>query len=264
MSRDSTTRKTLLIALSVCLVCSLLVSTTAVSLKSLQKKNEKQEELKNIIIVADLYSDTTEVLKIYEQYICPEIVNLETGEFIPETAYNDTLNPDNFEVKTFSRYQRYSQSIPADQDIAGINRRPTHMMVYKVIRRGDLRQIILPVHGKGLWSTMYGFIALGEDLQTVTGLTFYEHGETPGLGGEIGNPDWQAKWEGKKIYGPDHQVRLTVIKGQVASGDPQARYKVDGISGATLTTNGVDRLVKYWLGENGYGPFLKKLAAQEG
>lgn len=109
---------------------------------------------------------------------------------------------------------------------------------------------------------LYGFLALDKDLRKVTGITFYEQGETAGLGGEIVNPRWQAKWKGKEVFGESGDVKLTVVKGPVNAGTPDAKHQIDGIAGATITTRGVDQLVKFWLGENGYGPFLKTLAAQ--
>jgi Na+-transporting NADH:ubiquinone oxidoreductase subunit C len=138
------------------------------------------------------------------------------------------------------------------------------MEVYLVEEQGALQQVILPVYGKGLWSTMYGFIALGPDLSTVRGFGFYQHGETPGLGGEIENRSWLAKWPGKVVYDEKGAVKLRVIKGEVDAAAADARYKVDGLSGATLTARGVSNLLAYWLGENGYQPFLHQLRKRTG
>ena len=131
------------------------------------------------------------------------------------------------------------------------------------MRDGEqLQQLILPVHGKGLWSTMYGFVSLASDLTTVRGFSFYEHGETPGLGGEIDNPNWKQQWQGKRIYGENGELRIEVVKGTVDKNDPNAVFKADGLAGSTLTARGVDNLLKYWLGEDGYQPFLERLAKQ--
>ena len=119
--------------------------------------------------------------------------------------------------------------------------------------------MILPIYGQGLWSTLYGFIAFDKDLKTVAGLTFYEHGETPGLGGEIDNPRWKAGWKGEQAFDDDWKVRIEVLKGSVDRTRPESRYQIDGLSGATLTARGVGRLARYWLGDDGYGPFLEKL-----
>jgi len=122
-----------------------------------------------------------------------------------------------------------------------------------------LEKIILPVYGKGVWSTMYGFIALNNDLTTVEGFSFYEHGETPGLGGEVDNPAWRRSWVGKKAFDDRGKVAIEVLKGAVDPLSPEAVHQIDGLSGASLTTRGVDKLVRYWLGEHGYGPYLGKL-----
>ncbi|MFC1513363.1 NADH:ubiquinone reductase (Na(+)-transporting) subunit C, partial [Thermodesulfobacteriota bacterium] len=125
-------------------------------------------------------------------------------------------------------------------------------------------QVILPVRGKGLWSTMYGYVALSRDLNTINGVTFYQHGETPGLGGEIENANWQGAWRGKKIYTPAGQAAFQVVKGKVQDGTAMADYQVDGISGATLTMKGVSNLMQFWFGEHGFKPFLERFQAQGG
>lgn len=136
--------------------------------------------------------------------------------------------------------------------------------MYLVEKEGQLDSIILPVHGYGLWSTLYGFLALEGDLNTVVGLGFYSHAETPGLGGEVDNPQWKALWPGKKIYEEGSwSPEIRLIKGNVDPTSSSAPYQIDGLSGATLTSNGVTHLVQFWMGENGYAPFLKNLKAGE-
>jgi Na+-transporting NADH:ubiquinone oxidoreductase subunit C len=150
-------------------------------------------------------------------------------------------------------------------------------MIYNVYQDNKLDRVIFPVEGKGLWSTMKGFLALSKDKQTIEGLTFYSHGETPGLGGEIDNPDWKKQWVGKKAFdnatnigGSIDVVKVKVLKGKVKSpqtaddcvnGDKKdGCYQVDGLSGATLTSNGVNYLVQFWLSDMGYGNYIKKMA----
>ena len=128
--------------------------------------------------------------------------------------------------------------------------------------RGELDKIILPIRGYGLWSTLYGFMALESDGNTIAGLGFYEHGETPGLGGEVDNPRWKSIWPGKLVY-QGNDVAIEVLKGAVRADSDQAQWQVDGLSGATLTTKGVDNLVKYWLGEQGFKPLLDNLRQGE-
>ena len=239
MSRDST-RKVLTVAFLVCLVCSILVSVAAIGLKDRQTQNQEVEKRRNILQIARLYDPAKSVDEQFKK-VSSRIVDLASGQFV---AASDAG----------SRYV-----IPPAEDLAGIKVRPRSMEVYLVEEDGTLQQVILPVYGKGLWSTMYGFIALAPDLTTISGFGFYQHGETPGLGGEIENRDWLAKWPGKIVYNEQGEVKLKVIKGEVDAASIEAPYQIDGISGATLTARGVSHLIAYWLGENGYKPFLAGL-----
>lgn len=153
----------------------------------------------------------------------------------------------------------FDQLNPAE-DIAKLVTREKYAKVFLVNdEAGNLSRVILPVRGKGLWSTMSGFIALDKDFNTVLGFGFYSHAETPGLGGEVDNPKWKSIWLGKKIYSESGEVKVSVIKGHVDAGTSDAEYKVDGLAGATLTSNGVNNLVKYWMGDDGFKPFLTNL-----
>ena len=258
MPHESTSR-TLIIALGVCLVCSILVSTAAVSLHGKQETNKKVEKLKNILVAGDLLTDESNVEETFKEKVQTQIINLAAGQVVPKDKYTDELNPDAFDIKTMASDPEYGQAIPAKEDIAKIKRMPKFMPVYEVRKNNQVQKVILPIYGKGLWSTMYGFIALGKDLRTVEGFTFYEHGETPGLGGEVDNPRWKALWKGKLAYDENGNVAIKVIKGKVDKSSPNARSEVDGLSGATLTTRGVNNLVRFWLGADGYSSFLKKL-----
>ena len=178
---------------------------------------------------------------------------------MPESQYTDVLNIEEFDIKTLANNPKYGRTIPDDRDRAGIKTMPKYMPAYLVKEGGTTRSVILQIYGKGVWSTMYGFLALENDLKTVKCITFYEHGEIPGLGGEIENPRWQQNWKGKKAFDELWNVKIHVIKGQVDTTRPEAKYQVDGISGATLTARGVDHLVQFWLGDDGYGPFLQQM-----
>ena len=254
MSKDSTAH-VLIVAFLLCIVCSVLVSAAAVGLSDLQERNKTLEKRKNILQAAGLYRADE---PINDQFATIEgrIVDLQTGTF------STRFDPATFDSRAASRDPETSYRIPAAQDQAGIKSRSRYQDVYLVTQGNNLEQLILPVHGKGLWSTMYGFIALASDLNTVNGFAFYEHGETPGLGGEIDNPEWKEQWQGKQIYGPQGKVRINVIKGTVAPDADNAKFKADGLAGATLTARGVENLLHYWLGENGYKPFLVHLKEQ--
>lgn len=248
MSRDSTF-KLLGVAFCLCLVCSILVSAAAVGLKGRQESNKKIEKRRNILQIANLYEPGKSVEEQFKK-VQVRIIDLEKGRF------TDAIDPATAAAEVGGESLH---KISAGKDIAGIQSRSRFIEAYLVADGGQLRQLILPVYGKGLWSTMYGFIALGPDLSTITGFGFYEHGETPGLGGEIDNPVWRGKWPGKMVYDQDGTLRITVVKGVVDTKTPDARHKVDGISGATLTARGVSNLLGYWLGENGYQPFLQNM-----
>ena len=258
MSGDST-KKTIAVAVSLCLVCSVLVSSAAVALNSMQEDNKKLDKLKNILIAGDLYENDATIKDVYKEKVDGELVELKTGEVVPKEKYNNKLNVDEFNIVNMSGDPEYGEKIPVDEDIAGIKSKPKFMPVYEVKNDGKVEKYIFPVYGKGLWSTLYGFLAIDKDLETVRGITFYQHGETPGLGGEIDNPKWKSLWNGKKVYGENDEIKITVIKGKVDASNPNADYLIDGLSGATLTTRGVDNLVKYWLGEHGYGSFIANL-----
>ncbi len=249
---------TILFAGVICVVCSVAVSTAAVSLKPLQVKNQILDQRLNVLAAAHLREEgqrlsAAQVDEIFQTRVRPVVVDLETGEptDMDPAAYNldDTmLNPDT--------------SRPAPPNPAQVQRMPRYGLVYEILGEdGDVDLVVLPVRGKGLWSTLYGFLAVGQDFNTVEGITFYQHGETPGLGGEIDNPMWKARWSGRRIYGDDGQVRLQVIKGSAGS-PAEDPYRVDGISGATITGRGVSDMIGLWLSEFGYKNYLQKLREQ--
>ena len=258
MSADST-KKTLVVAVSLCLVCSVLVSSAAVALSSIQEENKKLDKLKNILIAGDLYKDDASIKETYKEKVDGVLIELKSGEIVPEEKFNDKLNVDNFSIENMSGDAEYGTSIPSSEDIAGIKKKPKFMPVYEVKNNEEVEKYIFPIYGKGLWSTLYGFIAIDKDLKTIRGITFYQHGETPGLGGEVDNPKWKAQWNGKKAFDENNNVKISVIKGIVDVSNPNKDYLVDGLSGSTLTTRGVDNLVNYWLSSNGYGAFIEKL-----
>ena len=254
---NDTVQKTLIVTISLCLVCSILVSSAAVFLKPIQEKNKVLDMKKNILSAAGLYEQGKDINEQFSR-IKAAIVNLETGDF------DKSVDADTFNQKDAAKTPGSNYNIPGDKDLAGIKVRAKLAKIYLVMKEEQISQVILPVHGKGLWSTMYGFLALEADANTVKGITFYSHGETPGLGGEIDNRKWQAQWSGKEVFS-DGKVDFKVIKGNVDPDSPKAKHEVDGLSGATITSDGVTNLVRYWLSDDGFGPFLKNFReAQKG
>ncbi len=255
MSRDSKA-KVLTVALLLCLACSVLVSAAAVGLRERQERNKIEEKRKNILQAAGLYQQGEPIAEQFDR-IEARILDLQTDEL------TEQFDPAGFDSRVLARDPQTNRKIPDPQDLASIKVRSRYKDIYLVKEAGQLQQLVLPVHGKGLWSTMYGFVSLAADFNTIEGFAFYEHGETPGLGGEIDNPAWKAQWQGKKIYGEDGQVRIRVLKGSVDRNAPDAEYKADGLAGSTLTARGVENLLHYWMGEDGYRPFLTKLKEGE-
>ena len=251
----SSTKQTIGITLGVCLVCSVLVSVAAVTLKPIQQKNAETDKLKNILMAAGLLGENTNIEKTYEKNIHPVLIDLSSGKEV-QNPPNPSLAPDQYDLKAVAKDPLTNRSINPDEDWAHIREMPKIVLVYQVIKNDSVDQWILPVYGKGLWSTMYGLLALDRDLRTVRGFTFYEHGETPGLGGEVDNPAWKRQWIGKKISDGSGALRIQVIKAKVSADDPDAAYKIDGLSGSTLTTRGVNNLIQFWLGEEGYATFM--------
>ncbi len=250
------------VALAVCVVCSVVVSGAAVSLRAAQEKNRAIDRQRNMLAAAGLLparASRDEVVAAAAR-VEPRLVDLNTGRFAaPGPGVPDA---EKYEALQATRDPALSQPLDAKEDIAGIRRRESYALVYLVEEEGQLKRIILPVRGYGLWSTLHGFLALEGDGNTVAGLGFYAHGETPGLGGEVDNPRWKALWRGKKLYSPSgygREVALAVTKGPASVSGPDARHQVDGLSGATLTSRGVSRLLEYWLGSEGFGPFLVNL-----
>jgi len=259
---SSSFKNTLLVAFGVCFVASILVSTAAVELKPIQETNKKLDLLTNILVVGDIYKEGIDIDKAYKDNISPQIIELKTGNILSKDKFDKIMNLEDFDILTAANSNVWGKEIPANEDIAKIKRMPKDMIVYRVMDKDKVDKYILPIYGKGLWSTMFAFISLDKDLHTIEGISFYDQGETPGLGGEVENPKWKKLWVGKQAYDMKGNVKIRVIKRKVDKNSPNAKYEVDGLSGATLTTRGVNNLVRFWFGDDGYGPFIKKLRGE--
>jgi len=250
-------KNTLIVAFAVCLVCSVIVSVPAVKLRPLQKANQQLEIKKNILAAAGLLKDGP---SIDEQFavINTQLVDLKTGRFSTD------LDLASYNQRKASKDPKHSTALSREQDIASIKRLENYSKVYMVKNGGELKTLILPIRGYGLWSTLRGFVAVNKDLNTIAGLGFYEHAETPGLGGEVDNPKWKQQWLGKKLFDEAGALQIAVKKGSV---DPsialEKAHQVDGLSGATLTSTGVTNLIRFWMGKDGFAPFLSHLKAGE-
>ena len=253
---NDSTQKTLLVTVIMCLLCSIIVSSAAVFLRPTQAANAALDRKRNIVQVAGLLEDGGNIEAAFSN-VESRIVNLDTGEF------SDQFNGVEYDQYAAASDPNLSVALDKQDDIAGIGRRAQFAEVYLIGGSEHYKQIVLPIHGLGLWSTLYGFVSLDRDLTTVSGLKFYNHAETPGLGGEVDNPAWQAKWKGKLAFDDAGNVRIEVVKGSVVQGNRNAAWQVDGLAGATLTSRGVSQLLRFWLDEQGFGPFLQKLRQRE-
>lgn len=247
-SNNDSIKKTLFVVIALSLVCSIIVSTAAVVLKPKQQANAVLDQQTKILEVAgiDLAGD---VPALYAENIEPRLVDFATGDFVDGDAAA-------YDQRKAAKDPAQSIKLSAEEDVAKILRRANTGTVYLVKSGEETTKVIIPVHGNGLWSMMYAFVAVETDGNTVSGITYYEQGETPGLGGEVENPTWRAQFVGKKLFDENHKPAIQVVKGGAPQG---SEHGVDGLSGATLTSVGVQHTFDFWLGEMGFGPFLAKV-----
>ncbi|WP_230655676.1 Na(+)-translocating NADH-quinone reductase subunit C [Psychrobacter sp. I-STPA10] len=262
-SKKNSNLTTIGVALVLCLVCSVLVSAVAVGLKSKQQENSRLDRNKNILMAAGLFDPETDDPAVVEEEFAnfeTKLVDLETGEFATDEALSADGITDVTAYDTSQAAKNKALSIDlGDDDPAGIGSKPKYAKVY--VLNGDSGKpelVVLPVYGYGLWGTIYGFLTIEGDLNTIKGISFYSHKETPGLGARIEEPKWRAQWDGIKAYNDQGEVATGVTK----SGNPKENW-VDGISGATLTSRGVSNFIQFWLGDQGYKPFLDHLRSKE-
>ena len=260
----SNNAKTIRVALTLCLVCSVLVSAVAVGLKPAQVENARLDRNKNILVAADMYNaesdtadDVAERFKDFEV----KIIDLNKGNYVDDDALKAAGIPDRnaYDATQATKNKALSDDL-GDNDPASIGRKPKYAKVYvKKDDAGKPEMVVLPIQGYGLWGTIYGFLTLESDMNTIKGISFYEHKETPGLGARIEEPKWRAMWTGIHSYDENGDVATGVTK----AGNPKDNW-VDGISGATLTSRGVSNMIQFWLGEQGYKPYLDLLREQNG
>jgi Na+-transporting NADH:ubiquinone oxidoreductase subunit C len=242
----------------VCLVCSIFVAGAAVLLKDKQEANAVLDRQTKILVVAGILAEDAkvkpaEVDRLYTTHIRGRVVDLATGEV------DAKADPASFDMVAILADDATSiAATPEEIGITGLTRLPKKALVFEVTFGESVEMVVLPIQGKGLWSTLYGYLAIDSNGNTIRGITFYKHGETPGLGGEVDNPSWKAVWSGRKAYNEKGEPAIEVIKGK-APGAAVAPNKVDGLSGSTITSNGVTKFTRFWLGAKAYGPFLARL-----
>lgn len=256
-SKKDSFGRTLFVVIGLCLICSIFVSTAAVVLKPIQQENKLLDKQKYILEAANLLNakdgvvTKEQILETYNKYVEAKVVSLASGDFV------SAMDGNTFDMDKAARDPK-SSFVPKN-DIASVKRVANDAVVYLVHdEQGKLTSVILPIKGYGLWSTMYAFLALDPDMNTIQNLVYYDFsgsGETPGLGGEVQNPKWIAKWHGKKLFNEQGKLAITVTKNPAVA---QTEYGVDALSGATLTSNGVQYSLEFWLGKEGFGKFIDK------
>jgi len=249
----------LLIVVIVAFVCSVLVSVATVGLRPIQERNALIERSRNIVALSGLVDSgqrlSGEDVLAALQRMDVRVLNIDTGEF------DDNIDPETFQPRAAVLDAELGAAIPAELDLARLGRRSRFEIVYLVYDGDEIKRVILPIVGQGMWSTMYGFVALENDFSTIAAATFYEQAETAGIGDRVTDPDWLAIWQGRRLFGADGSFRFRIAPGPIDPGSAAAAHQVDGISGASVTGSGVSRLMEYWFGPHGFGPFLKNLEA---
>jgi len=259
MNKDSP-RNALFAVLITALVCSSLVSAAVVVLRPIQLNNQMLDRSRNIMQLTGLLPggqavEDDEMLELYKS-LDRRIIDIDTADFENE------MDPGTFSKRRALTDPELSVAIPPDLDQASLGRRTRFAPVYMVWKENTLDRVILPVRGSGMWSMLYGYIALEPDLSTISGMTFYEQNETPGLGDQITHDHWLEQWQGRRIYDDSGSPRFRVSEGVVAPGSASAEFEVDALTGATVTGNAVTGLMHYWFGPHGYQDFLLALREQ--
>lgn len=243
MNKESLPR-TFLVAGGVALFCSLMVSLAVQTLRPMQVDLQDLDRSRAILEAAELLptadADDREIVARFLS-LDARLVDLDSGWFAEAV---DAHAYDHWRVRAGDSNEEVKETDTADTN---------YVPVYLVKKTGALNKIVLPVHGPGMWSTIYGYIALGEDLNTITGVTFHRHAETPGVGDRIQEPNWLATWRGKRIRDENGVTRFRVTR------DASGPYEVDIISGASVTAEASGKIVRTWLGDDHLGPFLNRL-----
>jgi Na+-transporting NADH:ubiquinone oxidoreductase subunit C len=252
----------LTVAIVMCLVCSIIVAGAAVNLRPAQQLNKELDKKQNILRAAGMLpakatvdAEGRGVEELFGQFSV-RAVDLASGRFVAD------FDVDDYNERRAARDPASSRDLSNAEDIATLGRLENVALIYIMENDAGIERVVLPVRGYGLWGTLYGFLALEGDLRTISGLAFYDQKETPGLGGEVDNPRWKAQWVGVQLFDDAGEPAVRLVKTRSASGSEAAAYEVDALSGATLTTRGVENLVRFWAGDLGFRPFLENLKAE--
>lgn len=251
---------------AVCVVLAILLAGAYNGLSDSIAANQRFDKQRNILKAVGLWDPATEADKprkeleeLFATRMRAEVLEIERGEVEVQVKRAGVVSTEKVEkvldvVKTDHAITELDDLLRDESKKPVAERREFAPFYVRVDEQGEPEAVCIPISGYGLWSTLYGFLALGEDARDVVGITFYDHKETPGLGGEVDNPSWQAQWVGKSVRDASGSlIGINVKKGGAAPDDPHA---VDGLSGATITGDGVQRFVLHDL--ETYEPYFQK------
>jgi Na+-transporting NADH:ubiquinone oxidoreductase subunit C len=254
-NKNESLGKTLFVVIALCLVCAVIVAGSAVGLKPIQQKNAALDMQRNVLDAAGLLTPETDVVAVFNNRVDTRLINLNTLEEVDSV---DGKSATEYDPIASAKKAGLGTKLEKSEDIAGIGALENVSKVYFINdENGALETVVVYVRGYGLWGTMYGLMAVAPDMNTIKGINFYEHSETPGLGGEIQNPNWTASWQGKEIY-DNGSVAIDVTKNVT-----DKAHDVDALSGATLTSNGVENTMQFWFSDKAYGPLFDKIRKGE-
>jgi Na+-transporting NADH:ubiquinone oxidoreductase subunit C len=243
-------------AAGVALFCSFMVSTAVYWLRPMQLAYADIERNRAILVAGNLAPHDAE---LNDRDVVARFVALETRIFDRQTGlFTTAIDAVSYDYRAAATDPAMSTAVAAELDIAGIGTQARYLPVYSILD-DETRRVIVPIYGRGMWSTIYGYVSVAAEGLTIAGIAFYEHGETPGIGDRIQNPDWLAQWRGKRIYANDATVQL-FFAAEDSSGPPE--FRIDAITGATATVSAVERILRFWLGPQAYGPALQLIAAE--
>lgn len=228
---------------------AVVVTVASVTLEPLQDAHLEAERAARMEQMLDTLPGMRDIMaEAGVDALTTRLVDLETGTFVEEP------DAETYDLREAENDPERSVEIQPEADLARLGRRATIAPVYLLERDGDILLVVLPVSGKGYQSTLRATLALHADLTTIAALTITEQAETPGLGARVETPQWQDLWAGKEVTDETGQIVIDVVRGQA-----KGPHEVDAISGATITSNGVANMLRYWLGDDGFGPFLDRL-----
>ncbi len=211
--------------LTITIISSFFLSLASEGFREKRNKNIEIDKKKNILSAIGININNFDISDIddyFKNNIDTLIINL-NGLVEKNVSINDLIEVENKSTGEMKFYYENKEYLP-------------------LYLESKENVVIMPVSGKGLWSSLFGYFAIdASDYSTVKGITFYAHGETPGLGAEISKKWFQDNFVNKKIYDPNNNFKsIIVAKGKA---DSNSDYEVDGISGATITSNGVTTLI---------------------